>query len=59
MVIDPVCQMEFDPAQAAATLTYGDEIYFFCSTECRDRFLAEPSSWLQEEEDDREMEDYE
>lgn len=54
MFIDPVCQMEIDPEQAAEMLSYGDEAYYFCSKACRDRFLEDPGGWLRKEEDDDE-----
>ena len=54
MVIDPVCQMEFEPDQAAARLSYGEDAYYFCSLTCRDRFLDDPGYWLREEEEEEE-----
>ena len=41
MAVDPVCGMEVDPANAAATATVEGLTHFFCSTGCRDHFLAE------------------
>jgi len=40
MAHDPVCGMEVDPAQAAATLDVDGTRYYFCSTGCRDEFAA-------------------
>lgn len=54
MFIDPVCEREVEADSAAARLEYGDEVYFFCSAACRDRFLMEPERWLYEEEDEEE-----
>jgi Cu+-exporting ATPase len=38
--VDPICGMEVDPATAAASVTLDGPTYYFCSTGCRDRFLA-------------------
>jgi P-type Cu+ transporter len=40
-VVDPVCGMEVDPANAAATATVDGTTHHFCSTGCRDHFLAD------------------
>jgi Cu+-exporting ATPase len=37
---DPVCGMQVDPATAAATAERDGTTYWFCSTGCRDAFLA-------------------
>jgi Cu+-exporting ATPase len=39
-VTDPVCGMRVDPTRAAATAERGGIRYWFCSTGCRDAFLA-------------------
>ena len=39
MVRDRVCQT-FLPRSRALTVRIGDEEHFFCSTACRDRYLA-------------------
>ena len=39
-VTDPVCGMEVDPATTALTAEVEGSRYYFCSTECRDQFLA-------------------
>jgi Cu+-exporting ATPase len=39
--VDPVCGMEVEPATAAATASANGTTYYFCSTGCRDHFLAE------------------
>jgi P-type Cu+ transporter len=38
--VDPVCGMDVDPTSAAATATVEGKTYYFCSTGCRDHFLA-------------------
>ena len=40
MAIDPVCGMEVDPTEAAATVEIDGTSYYFCSTDCRDQFLV-------------------
>jgi Cu+-exporting ATPase len=44
-VIDPVCGMTIDPADAAATEIRAGETYHFCSTACRDTFIADPARY--------------
>jgi Cu+-exporting ATPase len=39
--VDPICGMEVDPASVAATASAHGNTYYFCSTGCRDRFLAD------------------
>ena len=43
---DPVCGMTVDPADAAAHEVYAGQEFHFCSTGCRDRFTADPLSFL-------------
>lgn len=38
-VIDPVCRMRLDPADAAAWLRDGEQKHWFCSQDCASRFL--------------------
>jgi YHS domain-containing protein len=33
-VTDPVCRMEIDPHDAAATREYHDHAYYFCAEAC-------------------------
>ena len=40
MAVDPVCGMEVDPTEAAATVEIDGTSYYFCSTGCRDQFLV-------------------
>ncbi|HEY7284482.1 MAG TPA: heavy metal translocating P-type ATPase [Vicinamibacterales bacterium] len=46
MAIDPVCGMTVDPARAAATVTFEDKPYFFCSKGCAAKFQADPKKYL-------------
>jgi Cu+-exporting ATPase len=45
-VIDPVCGMQIESSEAAGQAMYNNVSYFFCSTECRDRFLAHPEQFV-------------
>jgi adenylate cyclase len=42
MVTDPVCGMRIDPDDAVATAEHERQRYWFCSTACRDAFVADP-----------------
>jgi Cu+-exporting ATPase len=43
--IDPVCGMEVDPQDAAATSQVGGKTYYFCAKSCKARFDADPSAY--------------
>ena len=45
-VKDPVCGMEIDPKDAAATSDYEGTTYYFCAVGCKERFDAEPAKFL-------------
>jgi len=45
-VKDPVCGMEIDPNQAAASEKYQGKTYHFCSTACHDKFTAKPEKYV-------------
>jgi YHS domain-containing protein len=40
-VEDVVCGMEFDPQYGAAKMNYQGETYYFCSSACHEKFMAE------------------
>jgi P-type Cu+ transporter len=42
---DPVCGMNIESDQAAATEQYQGNAYYFCSTHCRDKFKANPAQY--------------
>lgn len=44
--IDPVCKMRVLPETAAAKYSYKGTTYYFCNPRCRDRFEANPESFL-------------
>ncbi|MEI7745954.1 MAG: YHS domain-containing protein, partial [Actinomycetota bacterium] len=43
---DPVCSMRVKPESAAGYADYETQRYYFCGLGCRERFLADPSSFL-------------
>jgi Cu+-exporting ATPase len=45
-VLDPVCGMTIDPADAAGDVDYKGQKYFFCSQSCLERFRANPAEFL-------------
>ncbi|MCA0251082.1 MAG: YHS domain-containing protein [Actinobacteria bacterium] len=42
----PVCGMTFPQSQAGATATDDAQTYYFCSTSCRDAFVANPGRYV-------------
>ena len=54
MAKDPVCGMEVDPAQAAATVEYKDKTYYFCAPGCKVAFEKEPEKYLDQPEEGHE-----
>src|SRR4051794_6486023 len=45
-VVDPVCKMTIDPADAAGSSTYNGTTYYFCMPDCKEKFDADPESFL-------------
>ena len=45
-VTDPVCGMTVDPQRAAGSFEHNGQVYFFCSTGCREKFRASPEHFL-------------
>ena len=45
--IDPVCGMEVDVESAAAVAQFEGETYYFCNPTCKEKFLADPHSYLE------------
>jgi P-type Cu+ transporter len=43
---DPVCGMTVDPRTAAATAQHDGIVYYFCRTECAEKFRAAPARYL-------------
>jgi Cu+-exporting ATPase len=43
--IDPVCGMSVDEQDAPEKLDYEGTTYYFCSTDCRQEFEANPEDY--------------
>jgi uncharacterized membrane protein YraQ (UPF0718 family)/YHS domain-containing protein len=43
---DPVCGMQVETANAAATANYSGRTFYFCAERCRDRFLRDPTRFV-------------
>lgn len=46
MARDPVCRMEVNEKEAAATSVYKGQTYYFCHTSCKEKFDKEPELYL-------------
>jgi Cu+-exporting ATPase len=55
-VKDPVCGMEIEESEAKTEESYKGQTYHFCSTNCREKFVKDPESFLGEKKDDHEPE---
>ena len=49
MSIDPVCKMQVDEKNAAATSEYKGKTYYFCAAGCKKAFDENPEKYLVEE----------
>lgn len=45
---DPVCGMTMTAADAGASVDHAHHRYYFCSTTCRDKFVASPTAYLRD-----------
>ena len=45
-VVDPVCHMTVDPQTAAGSFVHNGETYYFCRTQCLQKFRESPDSFL-------------
>ncbi len=46
-VTDPVCKMEIEDSQAAATADHEGKTYYFCAPGCRKSFEENPARYLE------------
>jgi YHS domain-containing protein/uncharacterized membrane protein YraQ (UPF0718 family) len=46
--VDPVCGMPVDPARAAPGVDRDGQTLYFCSVQCRDRFVQDPNRYERE-----------
>ena len=51
MAKDPVCGMDVDPENAAATSEYAGRTYTFCAPGCKATFDADPETYIGGEHD--------
>ena len=49
MATDPVCGMEVNEEEAAATYEYQGKTYYFCAVGCKDKFAQDPGRFLETE----------
>ena len=49
MAKDPVCGMNVDEKNAAATYEHKGITYYFCSAGCRDKFVQAPEKFIKHE----------
>jgi P-type Cu+ transporter len=54
-MVDPVCGMTVEPETAAAAWEHGDEVYYFCSVGCMERFREDPERFLSMDPSERSM----
>lgn len=52
---DPVCGMTVTPETAAGAWEFDGETYFFCSTNCLERFKHDPGHFLGMDPSERRM----
>jgi P-type Cu+ transporter len=45
-MIDPICDMEVDPAKAAGKHDHAGQSYYFCSVHCQKLFASDPAKYL-------------
>jgi len=45
-VKDPVCDMEFEASEAAATVEHQGNTYYFCSEGCARKFQKDPDRYV-------------
>ena len=46
MAVDPVCKMNVDEKNAAATYQYQGKTYYFCAVGCKESFAKQPEKYL-------------
>ena len=45
-VVDPVCGMQIESGEAAGMAEFEGVVYYFCSADCRDKFMAKPGNYV-------------
>ena len=54
---DPVCGLELRSENVGATWNLDEQTYYFCSLDCKERFMENPEDYIELIENDEE-EDY-
>ncbi|MGD2096995.1 MAG: YHS domain-containing protein [Desulfobacterales bacterium] len=49
MAVDPVCKMNVDEKNAAATYEHKGKTYYFCAVGCKETFAKDPEKHLSKE----------
>jgi YHS domain-containing protein len=49
---DPVCGLEITEQNVGASLEYDEQMYYFCSVDCREAFLEDPLRYVECEDDE-------
>jgi YHS domain-containing protein/positive regulator of sigma E activity len=44
--VDPVCKMEVNPAMAAGRIAYQGKNFYFCHSNCMERFMKDPARYV-------------
>lgn len=44
--VDPVCGATVDETKAAGKIGYAGEMYYFCSTDCKQKFQENPGACI-------------
>ncbi len=52
-VKDPVCGMEIEKEEAAATYEYKGKTYYFCALGCRREFERDPGKYVDKEPEEK------
>jgi len=55
MPIDPVCKMEIDIIDAAASHDYHAQTVYFCSLDCKKEFESDPDKYMHGMSDEERM----
>lgn len=46
VAVDPVCGMSVEESDAPDKLDHEDTMYYFCSSDCRQEFEADPADYI-------------
>jgi P-type Cu+ transporter len=48
--VDPVCRMDLKDMHGKYPYDFENEVYYFCSEACRDKFAAQPGKYAKKRE---------